>query len=138
MRTLVAPLLVVLLCSSVFGRNISFDDLYSLPRASDPRISPDASQIVYALRETDLTSNSRQQHLWIMNADGSDARQLTFGPSSESHPRWRANGTDILFLADRGDGDQVWLLPMDARFLNPCFTIQRKCRRIWSLKRCFH
>ena len=88
MRTAVIALLSVLAAGTVSARNITFDDLYSLSRCADPQISPDAARIVFVLRTSDPTENERQSHLWLMDADGSNPRQLTFGSSGESYPRW--------------------------------------------------
>jgi serine/threonine protein kinase len=40
--------------------------------------------------------------IWTMNPDGSDPRQLTFGPGDKSHPRWSPDGTKLLYAAPGG------------------------------------
>jgi len=112
MRIAVIALLALLIVSPAWARHISFDDLYGLPRSADPHISPDASRIVFVLRTSDPKANDRESHLWIMDADGGNQRQLTFGPSGESSPCWTPDGLSILFLANRGGGTQVWQLPL--------------------------
>ena len=37
--------------------------------------------------------------LWTMNPDGSNPRQLTFGPGDKSYPRWSPDGTKLLYSA---------------------------------------
>lgn len=95
------------------ARKIAFDDLYSIPRCSDPQISPDGSRIVFVLRTNDLKSESTENHLWITDRDGSQVRQLTYGPGDEWYPWWLPAGKGVLFLSDRENGTQVWVLPMD-------------------------
>ncbi len=53
--------------------------------------------------------------LWTMNPDGSDWRQLTFGPGDKSQPRWSPDGKRLLFVAPGGgqNGLDVWLMNAD-------------------------
>ncbi len=113
MRLIVVLLSCFLLYQPAQAEKITFDDLYGIPVCSDPQISPDGQRIIFVLRTTDLSANSREKHLWIMNSDGSHLRQLTQGPTSEWHPRWSTDGKAILFLSDREDGVQVWHLSME-------------------------
>ena len=131
-RSTVIALLAAFAASAAFARHITFDDLYSLPRCEDPQISPDAAQIVFVRQTADLSANTRQNHLWIMDADGSRTRQLTFGSSAEWRPRWSPDGASLLFLSDRSGEDQVWLLPLDggeARQVTqaPCGVSEFEC-----------
>jgi dipeptidyl aminopeptidase/acylaminoacyl peptidase len=95
-----------------FGRPITFDDLYRVPRASDPQIAPDSRTILYVVRTSEPKANKQESHVWLMNADGTQSRQLTFGPSSEWQPRWSPDGKGLYFLTDRQRGAQVWYLPL--------------------------
>ncbi len=40
--------------------------------------------------------------IWTMNPDGTEPRQLTFGPGDKSHPRWSPDGTKLLYAAPGG------------------------------------
>ena len=46
--------------------------------------------------------DGRTLQIWTMNADGSDPRQLTFGPGSKGQPRWSIDGTKIIYTAPGG------------------------------------
>jgi Tol biopolymer transport system component len=52
----------------------------------DPAWSPDRTRIAF----------SRADHVWVMNADGSNQQQLTSG-AGEDHPAWSPDGTKIAF-----------------------------------------
>ncbi len=46
--------------------------------------------------------DGRTLQIWTMNADGSDLRQLTFGPGNKGQPRWSNDGMKILYTAPGG------------------------------------
>jgi len=60
-------------------REITFDDLYGLPKCEGARISPDGRQVVFVLKTTDAQKDSSESHLWIMDVSGDGMRQLTYG-----------------------------------------------------------
>jgi hypothetical protein len=41
-------------------------------------------------------------HLWMMNADGSDLRQLTSAPGIDFDPSWLSDGRRVVFRTSRG------------------------------------
>jgi TolB protein len=43
--------------------------------------------------------------IWTMNPDGSDPRQLTFGPGNKAQPRWSPDGQRLLYVAPGGRDD---------------------------------
>ncbi len=106
-------LFCLFLSYSANTKNITFDELYSIPRCIDPQISPDSRQIAFTLKTTDVKSNSCQYHIWMMNSDGTDQRQYTFSESNENQPRWTLDGKYILFISDRSGSNQVWKIPVN-------------------------
>ncbi len=40
--------------------------------------------------------------IWTMNPDGSDPRQVTFGPGDKTEPRWSPDGLRMLYVAPGG------------------------------------
>ena len=64
--------------------------------------SPDGSKIVFTkVSSTDPSASGgvilAAGHIWTMNADGSDQRELTFGPIYGSLPSFSPDGNSILF-----------------------------------------
>ncbi len=49
--------------------------------------------------------DGRTLQVWTMNPDGSDPRQLTFGPGDKSQPRWSPDGSKLLYVAPGGLDD---------------------------------
>jgi len=49
------------------------------------------------------------KHIWILNLEKDEARQVTFGDSNDDAPAWSPNGTQIAFTANRSsDRRRVW------------------------------
>ena len=116
LRTLAALALVAasLPAPAADAHPFNVDDLVALRRLGEFRVSPDGGRIVYGVSTVDLAANKRRTDLWLVNADGSGARQLTHTPESEASPRWAPDGKAIYFLAKRGgETTQVFRLPLD-------------------------
>ena len=69
----------------------------SAPDVTDPTWSPDRRWIAFSMRD------ATGWHVWVMAADGSGARQLTFGRSADRSPSWSSDGATIYFA--RGSGE---------------------------------
>ncbi|MEA2692527.1 MAG: hypothetical protein QOJ16_1914 [Acidobacteriota bacterium] len=83
-------------------------DLHSMHRLSDPQPSPKGDPVVFVLRTTDFAANKGRTHLVRVALDGSGLTPLTDGSSSESDPRWSADGKSLYFLSARSGSSQVW------------------------------
>ena len=66
--------------------------------------SPDGSQIVFE------SERDGGHHLWIMNADGTGARQLTSTPHADYSPAWSPTGEQICFRRITDDPNLNWEL----------------------------
>jgi TolB protein len=79
-------------------------------QAFAPAWSPDGKRIAFA------SSKSGRMDIWVANADGTDARRLTHGSSSDTAPCWSPTGQEIAFTSDRSGTPQIWV--MDNEGLN--------------------
>ena len=88
------------------------NDLVTLKRVSDPRIAPDGTLLLYALRETDMAANKGVNGLWLANIDGSNARRLIAKGQAVSNARFAPDGKSVYFLSSRSGTSQIWRLSL--------------------------
>lgn len=119
-----SPIALLALCLPVVSatsqetHRFTVHDMLAMERVSDPQPSPDGKRIAFSVSVTDLDANKRRNDIWIMNADGSQARALTTHPASDVSPRW-LDATTLVFLSSRGGSMQVWKLAIDGGEAQP-------------------
>jgi dipeptidyl aminopeptidase/acylaminoacyl peptidase len=100
-------------------RPIQAEDLYRLQLLTEPRISPDGKEVIYAVQRVDQKTEKKYFNLWIVPTDvpasarGGGERQYTWGDQNDTHPRWSPDGSQIAFLSNRGDKEkpaQIYLI----------------------------
>ncbi|HEX5602005.1 MAG TPA: S9 family peptidase [Pyrinomonadaceae bacterium] len=113
----ISLLLILALANSLAAqtarRPMKLDDLTRFRNVSDPQISPDGQWVAYTVSATDAKDDKSTSHIWMVNIDGSNDRQITFSSESENSPRWSPDGKYISFTSSRpgkARGNQVWLL----------------------------
>jgi dipeptidyl aminopeptidase/acylaminoacyl peptidase len=79
-------------------------------RPSDLQWSPDGATLAFVVPEPPSGAD-RRTHIWIYDAASRETRQFTSSPKSERHPRWSPDGKRLAFLSNRGDVDQVYMIP---------------------------
>jgi dipeptidyl aminopeptidase/acylaminoacyl peptidase len=93
-------------------RAITFKDLISMHRVSDPQISPDGEWIAYTVATPDLEANRISRDVWIVPVSGGESRQLTRG-GSDVRPRWSPDGKKLAFLSSRDGIQQVYWIALE-------------------------
>jgi dipeptidyl aminopeptidase/acylaminoacyl peptidase len=96
-------------------RTITHEDLWLMPRASAPVLSPDGSLAVVVVAEPDYDPAKAVTDLWLVATDASKPpRKLTRHPAAESQASFSEDGRQLAFVAQR-EGDtaaQVYLLDL--------------------------
>src|SRR5579883_2575944 len=104
-------------------RPITFHDLISVERVSEPAISPDGRWVAYTLAQPDLAANRINRNLWIASATGdSEPRQLTRG-GSDSRPQWAPDGKQLAFVSSRTGTEEIYLLALSGGEATPLTTL---------------
>src|SRR5262245_28915094 len=71
--------------------------------ANNPALSPDGQLLAF-----DWNGD-----VWIVPANGGEARQLTTNPGRDTQPKFAPNGKTIAFISDREGSPQVYTVPVD-------------------------
>ncbi len=88
--------------------------LEALGRVSSPVASPDGKKVLYSVSWESVELNKSNAELWVMNTDGTDAKQLTKTPRSEQNAHWFDNGNKIAFIyPDENGHGQLWTMNVD-------------------------
>lgn len=115
MRFLYTLLILVLLNQGLLGQKkaqVSFENWLSLEQVSAPVISSDGKNKAFSVTHTNWQNNSYDNEIWVKEGD-KEAHQLTRTPKGGSNrAQFFPGGNWISFLADRGNKNQVYLIPV--------------------------
>jgi dipeptidyl aminopeptidase/acylaminoacyl peptidase len=93
-------------------RPITFRDLISMRRVSDPQISPDGKWVAYSISTPDLEANHSVKDIWLVSTDGhGEPKQLTQN-GGDTRPRWSSDGKQLAYLSVRDGVQQVYVLTL--------------------------
>src|ERR1044071_4067896 len=106
-RLLLLLLLVATPLVAQTKRAFTIEDLYRVRGVGDLSLSPDGNTVLFTVVTSDLAHAKRTTRIWIMNADGANARELTHGDADTS-PHFSPDGKTIAFLRS----DNLYLLPL--------------------------
>lgn len=81
-------------------RAFTIEDLYRIKSVSDLHISPDGKSVIYAVGTPDLARARRSSQIWMMDLDGSNARQILQNEKGASSPQFSPDGKWISFLSN--------------------------------------
>ena len=87
---------------------MSPEALWAMSRIGGYSVSPDGKHIAFQMGYYSVKENKSHQVLWMMNADGSEQKQLTTDADNETDAQWLDNET-IAFAK----GGEVWKMSLD-------------------------
>lgn len=78
----------------------------------NPRFSPDGKHIVFMrdLASVEVPRQLQQLDIFMMEADGSNERRLTFHPKIDAVPTWSPDGQHIAFVSSRTGYGEIHIL----------------------------
>ncbi|MCG3153420.1 MAG: Dipeptidyl-peptidase 5 [bacterium] len=112
-------LVLISLCLFLAGpalaqkRAFTIADLYKIKDVSDPQFSPDGRHIAFVLTTHNLQKGKSNAEIYVIDADGTNLKQMTNNPATDNHPRWSPDGKSILFVSTRSNGSQAWLIAVE-------------------------
>jgi len=77
----------------------------------EPQWSPDGSRITFS----STRSGRGNYDIYVMQADGSGATQLTDGPAPDQDPSWAADGKSIFFTSERDGRGEIYRVWLDSK-----------------------
>src|SRR5687767_1671100 len=95
----------LLLAVALLAQEWTTAETMKVKSLGDVSPSPDGRRVVYSVTTPVMAGEKSEllTHLWIANADGSDARAFTSGDKSSTNPQWSPDGKTIFFTSKRGD-----------------------------------
>lgn len=87
--------------------------LWAMGRIGGASVSPDGKRVVYSVAYYSVAQDKSNRELFVMNADGSDNKQITATPWQESGAVWIKGGEKIAFLCNEGGSNQIWQMNPD-------------------------
>jgi len=58
------------------------------------------------------SDRSGNWELWTMPSSGGDLQQITRDPAIDAGPRWKPDGTELVFYSNRSGHREVWVMPV--------------------------
>ena len=113
---------------------LSVEDIITMRKILSAQLSPDGRNIAYVVEQPE-PGGTRGEHwsasLWVLAADGGEARQLRSEHHDVSSPQWSPDGARLAFLAsDAPDGkSQIFLTGPQ---LNPPRQLTRHASSVGS------
>ena len=87
--------------------------LWAMGRIGGMNVSPDGKRVVYTVAYYSVPANKSNREVFVMNADGSDNKQITKTGFAENEAVWIKGGTKIAFLCNESGSSQLWEMNPD-------------------------
>ena len=102
--------LIFVLAGAVLTQSVfTVNDLLNVKRVGDSQLSPDGRVVAFTVGTVNRPDNRVVTHIYTVNVDGTNLKQVTSGAASHSSPRWSPDGRLLAFTT----GGQVWTMEPD-------------------------
>ncbi len=93
----------------------TLEDLWSLKSMSNVALSPNGRRVAFVMHSNDKQKNESSSTIFLLHLDEQghtigQPRQLTSGVRNDTNPVWAPDSRRLLFLSDRDDKNQLWLI----------------------------
>lgn len=102
----------------VAPRKLTLEDLWDFKEMGMVALSPDAQRVAFVMNSVDREKDEEHSTIFLLrlNEDGyalGEARPLTGGIKRDTYPVWAPDSRRLLFLSNREDRNQLWLIDTD-------------------------
>lgn len=94
-------------------RLLTPEALWAMGRIGEVSVSPDQKQLLYSVAYYSVEQDKSNRELFIMNADGSENRQITQTVFQENNAVWIRGGQQIAFLSNDDGTSQLYFMNPD-------------------------
>lgn len=114
-KTVIICLFTLLTISLQAQQTLSIESLWQLKRLSEPALSPDGKNIIYALKTYDVHANKGSNSVYVQAiASVAKPAHLISGADDNAFDiRWRPDGKKITFLSAKTGEVQLWEMNPD-------------------------
>ncbi len=108
----VSVFLILVSITSAQKSAFTIEDIYKIKNVGLQVISHDGTKTAFTVTTSDFRKSKSNTDIYIMNADGSDIKQLTTNPAADYNPIWNIDDKGIYFVSTRGGAEQVYYLSL--------------------------
>jgi len=99
-------------------RKLTLEDLWDFKEMGMVALSPDAQRVAFVMNSIGREKDEEHSTIYLLrlNEDGyalGEPRPLTGGVKRDTYPVWAPDNRRLLFLSDREDKNQLWLIDTD-------------------------
>ncbi len=87
--------------------------LWSFGRIGGTQVSPNGKRILYSVSYYSIAQNKGNSEIFVMNADGTDKKQITHTATREAAAKWMNDNEHIAFLSSETGTMQLWIMKSD-------------------------
>ena len=95
------------------GKRMTPEALWAMGRIGGLSVSPDGTKIAYTVAYYSVPENKSNREVYVMNADGSENKQITHTPFQENEVTWTSDGKKLLFLSNDSGSSQLYEMNAD-------------------------
>ncbi len=100
------------------AHKITLEDLWTLKTLGNIALSPDGRRVAFVMHASDKEKNEDTSAIFLLRLDEhgyalGEPHRLTNGEKNDTNPVWAPDSHRLLFLSDREDKNQLWLIDTD-------------------------